>query len=225
MARGIVLRCNDEVIEGRAKAAGLKVVVSDSFEIPFEKTLFVEAGTRVPWDLLPAAWDFLDRWDAAVPLWRYGVLAADVGTAEERKLTAGIVGDLRVLLHAVELVFVRNNMVGKMLMATWGAECGADGSPSTESPSTSSGDGDRRMAFLRALYQVKPRLCVLPTSWLAEVRDYGRQVMGGRRVRQRPINAGKPLVTVELEPGRFVKCHAGDEERVRANFERQRKGR
>jgi hypothetical protein len=34
-----------------------------------------------------------------------------------------------------------------------------------------------------------------------------------------------PLVQVELEPGRFVKCHRGDEERVRAIFKLQRGAR
>lgn len=208
--KGIVLRGHDQVIETRARAAGLKVVVSDGYVIPFEKTLFVEAGTRVPFDLLPAAWHFLERWDAAVPLWRYGETAASTGSASERELTRAVVRDLRVLLHSVELLFVNGRSAGGCdLVARWADEC-------ERGP-------DKRLAFLRAVYQVKPRLCVLPTSWLAEVRDYGRQIVARGRVR--PANAGQPLVTVELEPGRLVKCHAGDEERVRAAFEQQRKGR
>lgn len=215
--KGIVLRGPDAVIESRAKAAGLKVAVSETYEVAYEKTLFVEPGTRVPFDLLPAAWHFLERWDAAVPLWRYGETAADVGTAEERKATQAIVRDLRVLLHSVELLFVRYCEQGEALMATWQEE------QTLTQPLPEGEEPDKRLAFLRAFYQVKPRLCVLPTSWLAEVRDYGRQIV--QRGRVRPVNAASPLVTVELEPGRFVKCHAGDEERVRAAFMQQRKGR
>lgn len=210
------MRGHDEVIESRARGAGLKVIVRENglkiYEIPFEKTLFVEAGTRVPFDLLPAAWHFLDKWDAAIPLWRYGVTAADVGTDEERKLTQEIVRDLRVLLHATELLFVRRNGAGQTLMKAWQEEC-VRGGPRGDG-------GDKRLAFLRALYSVKPRLCALPTTWLIEARQHRGQ--SWRRGRVRSPNAGKALVTVELAPGRFVKVHAGDEERVMAQFERQR---
>lgn len=206
MTRGIYLRGKDEVIESRAKAAGLKVVVGDALDVPFERTLIVEPGTRVPWDLLPAAWSFLLRWDAAVPLWRYGVLAQDVGTAAEREATRAVVRDLRVLVHATELLFVRQSEGGCALVEAWRAEL--------------AGGGDRQLAFLRAYYRVKPRLCVLPVTWLAEVRAASSQAMR-RRSGARSPNAANPLVKVELEPGRFVKCHAGDEARVREAFERQ----
>lgn len=209
MKQGIVLYGgDDEAIAGRAKAARLKFGQRDQApgELPYDKTLLVAAGTRVPWDLLPAAWHFLDRWDAAVPLWRYGKTAQDVGTPEEREATRAVVHDLRVLLHSVELLFVRRNATGKALVAAWVQELGSDGA-------------DRRLAFLRAVCQVKPRLCVLPTSWLAEVHAASRQALHGRL---RPANAGAPLVTIELEPGRLVKCHAGDEEKVLAQFRSQR---
>jgi len=201
----------DETIARRAKAMGLKVA-GGAIEEPFEKTLIVEAGTRVPWDLLPAAWHFLERWDAAVPLWRYGVLAADVGTAYDRECTKIVIRDLRVLLHSVELLFVRRNEAGAALVETWQQEMGND--PDKEL--------DKRLAFLRALYRVKPRLCVLPISWLAEVHDQSRRMMHRGQV-QRP--KGQPLVRVEVEPGRFVKCNPGDEEKVLNFFEDQRAGR
>lgn len=206
--KGIVLRGKDETIRAQAKKHKLPVRVDDGYEIPFAKALFVEAGTRIPWDLLPAAWHFLERWDAAVPLWRYGETAEDVGTPEERRQTRAIVRDLRVLLHSTELLFVRKNEAGQALMATWEIEL-----ESGENP---------RLAFLRAVYQVKPRLCVLPVTWLAEVQARSRQAMMGR---VRSPNAGEPLVTVELQPGRFVKVHKGDEERVLAQFEKQQAGR
>lgn len=208
MNRGVVIRGgSDEVIKSRARRAGLGVAVMDGWTLPFEQTLVVEAGTRVPWDLLPAAWHFLQRWDAAVPLWRYGVLAADVGTAEEREMTRAVVHDLRVLLHSVELLFVNTLSGGGCdLYLAW-----ADEVQKVES-------GDRRLAFLRAVYQVKPRLCVLPTTWLAEVRQWQADVTMARR---QPIQAATPMVVVEIEPGRVVKCHAGDEERVRTLWKRQ----
>jgi hypothetical protein len=205
---GILLLGKDEVIESRAKKAGVVVQRGDGPALSFEKTLITIPGARVPFDLLPAAFRILEHWDAAVPLWRYDVTAESAGTAAERELTRTAIRDLRVLLHAVELLFVRRNDAGCALIETWQSECAAG--------------GDRRLAFLRAFYAVKPRLCVLPTSWLLDVRPLqpAHQTQRGR-----PLNGGKPLVTVELAPGRFVKCYAGDEQRVREHFERQIAGR
>lgn len=207
--KGIVLRGKDEVIEAQARKHRLPVKANDGYEIPFEKTLFVDAGTRIPWDLLPAAFHFLERWDAAVPLWTYGELAEDQGTATERKATKEVIPDLRVMLHAVELVFARKQGAGQDLMYAWQEELERG--------------KDKRLAFLRAVGRVKPRLCVLPVTWLASVRSSSQQALARGRGMSR--NAGKPLVRVELEPGRYVKCHEGDEEKVLAHFERQKAGR
>lgn len=204
--KGILLLGSDPVINGRAKAAGLPVQTGGTPSLPFDKTLIVAPGTRVPFDLLPAAWGFLDQWDAAVPLYRYDMTAAQVGTEAERAATQAVIRDLRVLLHSTELLFVRRNEAGQALLAAWLEEMGQG--------------QDKRLAFLRALYRVKPCLCVLPVSWLVPVAPVVS--------RSRPVkspNAGKPLVRLELAPGRYVKVHKGDEERALAAFARQRKGR
>lgn len=209
MKKGIVLTGPDKAIEAQAKAHKLPVTVGEiASPLPYGKTLFVAPGTTVPWDLLPAAWHFLERWDCAVPLWRYGVVAADVGTKAERKRTQAVVRDLRVLLHSVELLFVRDNEHGRALVEA----CREEMADSQES----------RLAFLRALYRVKPRCCVLPRSWLAEVDARSKQDARAR-LGQPPRRTG-PLVAVEVSPGRWVKCHQGDEEAVLAQFE-QRRGR
>jgi hypothetical protein len=197
MSKGIVLNGKDRTIEKKAQNLGLGVVVDAEMPPAFDKTLFVEAGTEVPWDLLPAAWHFLERWDAAVPLWRYGVNAADVGSKSERKRTAEIVRDLRVLLHSVELLFVRANDDGRALLAAYREEL-VDSS-------------EKRLAFLRALYRTKPRCCVLPRSWLAKVFERSKLDAQATRGRSKGFrHTGQKLVTVEIAPGRFVKCNPGD---------------
>lgn len=204
-AKGILLLGDDPVITSRARSHGLPVELAEAPAVPFEKTLIVEPGTRVPFDLLQAAWHFLDKWDAAVPLWRAGVLAADVGTPDERSTSFDVVGDLRVPLHACELLFARAGGPGEELVAAWARE-----------------PGDRHLAFLRALHQVKPRVCILPTTWLAEVHAYENR----RRVLRGQLAApARPLVRVEVSPGRFVKAHAGDEEKVMAHFRRTQQAR
>lgn len=196
-SKGIVLLGTDKGIEKRANGKGLKVIVDPSMPLAFDKTLFVEPGADVPWDLLPAAWHFLERWDAAVPLWRYGVNACDVGSKAEQKRTKDVIRDLRVLLHAVELLFVRNNADGKALIEAYREEL--------------EDSREKRLAFLRALYRIKPRLCVLPRSWQAKV--FQRSKLDAQAMRGQRHTAAK-LVTVEVGPGRFVKCNPGDEEKV-----------
>ena len=114
-AIGIVLAGPDQDIQKRAAGKSFDVVVDPKMPLAFYKTLFVEPGTQIPWDLLPAAWHFLERWDAAVPLWRYGITAEEVGSSQDRKHTQAIIRDLRVLLHAVELLFIRGSELGKEL--------------------------------------------------------------------------------------------------------------
>ncbi|MFO7743384.1 MAG: hypothetical protein R6X31_13850 [Anaerolineae bacterium] len=207
MTKGIVLTGADKHLEELAGGKGLNVTTDSEMGLAYDKTLFVEPGGEVPWDLLPAAWHLLERWDAAVPMWRYGVNASDVGTKAERERTKAVVRDLRVLLHSVELLFVRDNKNGQALMDAYRDEL--------------ENGGEKRLAFLRAHYRTKPRLCVLPRPWLAKVFERSkmdaRSARGGRRT-------GAKLVTVEVAPGRFVKCNPGDEEKVIEMFTGGRRG-
>jgi hypothetical protein len=205
MSKGIVLLGEDEKLVNLARGKGYKLKVDSEMSLAFDKNLILTPGAEVPWDLLPAAWHFLDRWDAAVPLWRYGVNACDVGSKAERKRTAAIVRDLRVLLYSHELLFVRDNDAGRGLMAAFAEEV--------------EGSDEKRLAFLRAFYRVKPRLCVLPRSWQAEI--YARSKMDADALKGHR-HTGARLVEVELSPGRFVKCHAGDEEKVKKMLARGR---
>jgi len=208
--RGIVLQAADSAIEARAKAVKLPVIVDPEMPLAFEKTLCVGPGTGVPWDLLPAAWHFLKRWDAAVPLWRYGVNACDVGTPSERERTQQVARDLRVLLYAQELLFLRKNEAGEALRAAF-----------LEERATG---GEERLAFLRAYYRVKPRLCVLPRTWMAKIQS--RPKSTARAEKRGHRGSGKSrLVQVEIGPGQFVRCAPENAEQVRAQFARRKRGR
>lgn len=201
MSAGIVLRRDDAVARAKAGKCGVAIEVRQDWALPWERTLFIAPGTCVPWDLIAVGFEFLTQWDAAAPFWRAGVLAKHLGTPAERERTESLVHDLRVPVYAHELLFVRDSEAGKALVAEWRKECAA---------------GDERLAFLRALYLVKPRFCVLPRLWLADIeqRATGDRLAAQRRDRAR----SKPLVTIEIQPGRFVKCHQGDEAKVREHF-------
>lgn len=206
--KGVVLLAEDKAIEARAANFKLPVEVRDKPEVAFDKTLIITPGITVPWDMLSAAWHFLERWDAAVPLWRYGANADKLGTAADRKRTKAITRDLRIMTYSHELLFVRNNEAGRAMVDAWNEEM-ADG-------------GDKRLAFLRAYYRVKPRCCVLPRSWLAEVQERSNQDARFSA----PRRTG-PLVNVEIAPGKYVRCHPGDEETVREQYQQRmsRRGR
>ncbi len=197
----VVLRTADKTAQALAKKAHCPVVVSDSWELPGERVLFAGPGATIPWAMVPAAEGFLAHWDAAVPLWRYGVLAEDLGTPAERERTRGITRDLRIPVYAPELLFVAGSDAGRELVATWRAEC--------------EHGRDERLAFIRAHYLVKPRLCVLPRNWLAETGAPLRPQHTGAPTRRERAPLPEGVRKVEIAPGRWVRCKAGEEDDVK----------
>lgn len=200
----IVVRKPDKVAAAKGKSLRCEVVVADDWEIRGDATLFIAPGTCVPWDLLAAGFNFMVRWDAAAPLWRYGVTAADLGTPAERKHTQSITRDLRIPVYAPELLFVRNSDDGQALVKAWRESCTTG--------------ADERLAFVRALYMVKPRFCALPTTWLADVAKRAAQDMKIAAVRQKAGHAAAGLVNVQIGPNQFVRCYAGQEAEVLHRF-------
>ena len=212
----LILREPDEQAQAQAKKRKWGVVIAEGSlaEIPFDRALIVTPGVTIPWDLVNHGFRFLQRWDAAAPLWRYGVTAADVGTSAERERTKKVTLDLRVLLYSHELLFVRNSPDGRTLLTVWEQEM--------------VGGGDPRLAFLRAVYRVRPLFLTLPRTWLAElrhqsppqsVRHRGRSSRHRRRSSRRRNPAVK-MVRVEIAPGRYVRCKPGEEEETRKRWDK-----
>ena len=197
--KGIVCRGAIE-IPRPARGAGWQVIMSDSDEIPWPQTVFISQGINVPWDLLEFGFSFLDSWEIAAPIWRYDTLASEIARGDDRKRTEALIHDLRVMLYAHELLFVRDCDNARVLLETWQREIAAVP------------DGDVRLAFLRALYIVKPFVLALPNSWLADPATSRHNKRDFARIGQ------VPLVRVEVGPGRFVRCRQGDEEKVKAEF-------
>ena len=208
----VVTRSPDKTAEAWGRKYGYRHVVQDGWALPEERTLFVADGTAIPYGLLEAGFAFLEKWEVAAPLWRYGVLAKDAGTPSDRARTEAVALDLRVLLYGHELLFVRRGSDGERFLETWRQEC--DG-------------GDERLAFLRALHLVKPLFCALPVAWLAANAQRGASgrrdkvftVAGGALMEVRPGKAPTPqLVQVQIAPGRYVQCKPGEEEATFAKF-------
>ncbi len=196
---GLLIREPNKGVQSKAQQMGLGVTVSSEWAIPYARTLIVSSGA-LPWDLVSAGLHFLERWDVAAPLWRYGVLAADLGTPEERKRTATVCRDLRIPVYAPELLFIRQSEAGEELLRVWRAECAL---------------GDERLAFLRALCLVKPLFCALPCNWLAD----GQVQAQPHREHARATGRTSGLISVEIRPGVSVKCFPGEEDKVRRKLQ------
>lgn len=207
MSDVLILRRDDGQARQWAKRLGLEVMVSSDWELRGERCLFVGSGIEPPWHSVHAALEMVTTWEVAVPLWRYNVLAADVGGSDERARTERIIRDLRVPLYAPELLFARNCESARALIDAWRAECGVG--------------ADERLAFLRAIYWVKPRLCPLPTAWLS---GSALPAPAEAHTRRQP-GAPQNLVNVEILPGRYVRCKPGEEAAVKARFDKMLGGR
>jgi hypothetical protein len=220
---GVILSAPDEMIMAAAKGHGYAVVLSSAPAIVFERALVVEPRAYIRWDLVPAGFDFVQKWDAAVPLWRYEALAGEIGTPSERERTAQLTLDERVLVLAPELLFVRNSPEARALLEAWHEE-------RKYGP-------DSRLAFLRAYYRVKPRLCVLPCSWNGNVNVNVTKTSANPRLRgghqDAPIPVREPrhqreapqLVSAEIAPGRYVRCKPGQEEQLKRRLTNLSKSR
>lgn len=123
--------------------------------VPFARTLIWTTTLELKYQLVPVGFRLLDKWDMAVPLFDYTTLACHVGSDQEREQTQAVIRDLRVLLYDTRLIFVKKHSAGVEVISRWTEEA-----------------GERRLAFLRALYQVKPLVCALPITWVG--KDVGR---------------------------------------------------
>lgn len=119
--------------------------------LPYNHTLLWHTELALRYELLPVGFGLLDIWEAACPLWDYDVLAAHIGTEEERNRTIEITQDLRVPLFDYRLLFLRAGDSGSQLLNAWLGQ---------HQP----GD-DYRLSFLRAYYLIKPFMLALPVTW------------------------------------------------------------
>ena len=205
LSKGIVLIDANAEIEQQAKRRGIAVTIADDWPIAYDRTLFISPNTKVPWELLDAGFNLLARWDVAVPLGVYGTLARDVGGDTERQATERRMRDLRMLLYDTSLLFAQRNETAQELLSLWRDEC--------------INGADERLAFVRAMYQVKPRLCPLPRVWLMDVAA----VAAARQKKRR--RSGSSLIRVEVAPGRYVRCNPADVEKVKKQHQQGRRHR
>ena len=127
-------------------------VVQGGIELPFARTLLWSPPAPLRRELIPIGFHRLESgWQVAVPLLSYEKLASNIGTAEDRALTAKVIPDLRIMVYDTRLVYIKKCRDTERLIEIWNKE-----------------PGDERLAFLIALFAVKPIICGLPQKWVGD---------------------------------------------------------
>ena len=116
--------------------------------LPYPRTLIWNPALKIRHELLGVGFRLLDKWQIAAPLLSYDTLACHVADEANRERTQAVIRDLRVPVYDTRLMFVRRCAETVELIDRWLSD-----------------DRDETMAFLRALYVVKPMICALPTTW------------------------------------------------------------
>jgi len=134
-----------------ADSASSIAIDFDKPRLRWTKTLIWNGGCSLRFELVPIAFGLLDTWDVLYPFEKYDVLAATIGTDEDRGRTKEVIRDLRVPVPDVRLIYAKRNKRTEDLMEAWKEE--------------RIDTAEDRLAFLRALYRVKPFQLPLPITW------------------------------------------------------------
>lgn len=120
--------------------------------LPFEFTILWNPRYQPNRAELPATFRIMGEypWDLAAPIKTYDKLVAQLGTDSEQRALEALVHDTRVPYYNSSLLFVRKTAASEELMKVWDKEL--------ESATV------EEIAFLRAIYQVKPLLLPLPAT-------------------------------------------------------------
>ena len=127
---------------------GLNIEEAEGIEIVWNRTAIFDTSASVQPAFFSIGFGLLDKWEIAAPLYDYKTLAANIGTDEEREMTKAVIHDLRVPVYDTRLLFVKRTETTIRLVEMWNQE-----------------PGERRLAFMRALYKVKPFILALPCNW------------------------------------------------------------
>ncbi len=183
---------------------------------PFERTLYVDADTmfkRSPQD----GFALLERWDVALAETETRSLTEGIAGARECNETAAWIGTRHILYHNSGMIFWKRNERTSRLFDLWSEEW------------KRFRGWDEQVALLRALIRSECMFLTLPHTWncyhSADSHLLHHWFGGGQARIEAKVRGSlsKPkdvrrLVKVEISPGRFVKCHAGDEDKVKRYY-------
>ncbi|MCJ7529807.1 MAG: glycosyltransferase family 77 protein [Anaerolineales bacterium] len=190
---------------------------------PFEKTLYVDAETE--FKISPAiGFDLLDKWDLVIAEAETRSLGTTFPSNHcEADKTAAWLKTPHILYHNSGMIFWRKNEATSRLFDLWSEEW------------LKYKGWDEQVALLRALLRSDVLFLNVPFTWNCRgpqgafmlyhrfasqaARKFKGHASTPRHTGPSNIPA-RPLVQVELAPGRFVRCHAGDEAKVKEYYKR-----
>lgn len=120
--------------------------------LAFERTLFWNTSVKFRPELAVTGFRFLERWEIALPLLDYDTLARDLVSQAEAGEVEAVLKCLRVLVYEPRLMFLRRCPAARRLLEAW--------------QERRRRFADDHIAFLVALYEVKPLVLALPASWI-----------------------------------------------------------
>lgn len=140
-------------------------VISETYTVPYLYTLIWNPSLcELRRELVTVGLGLLDTWDMAVPLYSYDHLAAHFKVPEqERVKTEQAILDMRQPVYEPGQVYVRLGGAGQQVITEF------------EAIRRSEPGVNIYLAFLRAVWLVKPRINALPVTW------WGDQVVTRRR--------------------------------------------
>lgn len=202
------------------KAGRVKPLLAASS--PFERTLYADADTEFKTSPLPG-FDLLDRWDFVIAEAETRSLAQTFpDNRTEAGDTARRLGTADILYHNSGLFWWRRGEAASQLFRYWGEEW------------AKYQGWDEQVALLRALLNSDAVWLNVPYTWNCRgpqeaylvyhrfASRAARRDGGGVTVlpnpRGQPMPPSRPLVRVEVEPGRYIRVHRGDEARAVEQF-------
>jgi hypothetical protein len=184
---------------------------------PWDQTLYVDADSAFVSSPMPG-FELLDLgWDMAIACHKKEVAAEQWANCNERQASAKIIGSPLVLYHNSGMIFWRKNERTDELFDLWYEEW------------MKYQHWDEQIALLRALFRSKVAYMNLPLSWNSNIRKeafilhhwFGEGYARTELKRKKTISTTphrrdpRPMVRVEIAPGRWVRCYKGDEEIVK----------
>lgn len=125
-------------------------VKTGAVRLPWLRTLIMQPEITLQENMILTGLGLLEPWQVVVPLRPYNVLAQNIASDEEREKTLAVIPDLRVPVYDHRCVFMRRCPESEELLVQWQEE------------------GGGLLAFLRALYTVKPLVLALPCLWTSK---------------------------------------------------------
>jgi len=133
-------------------------VTHGKLSLPYALTLLWKPGLKIDYQAamrgftrLCSPRDLRQAWEILAMLVDQNLLASVVGSEKERAWTLDEVGDLRLPVYDVRVLWVRRTGATERVVARWASEVEQG--------------ADEQHAFLRALYAERAMLCTLPPAW------------------------------------------------------------